>query len=91
MPKRSRPNRYSGEGAKGGCYFSIEETGEEGIARLDVGWSCVVVHDAEIPVTWLAEVVAIATAHKDGVAGFLAEHAYGGGYALVCDPKKEGR
>ena len=88
MAKHTCPNRYHGEGAKGGCYFSIEETEKEGIARLDAGWSCVVVHDAEIPVTWLAEIIAIATAHKGGIAGFLADHDHGGGsYALMCDPK----
>lgn len=89
MAKHTCPNQYRGEGAKGGCYFNIDETEKDGIARLDVGWSCVVVHDAEISVTWLSEIIAIATAHKGGVAGFLAEHDYGGGsYALMRDPKE---
>lgn len=80
-------NEYRAEGARGGCYFEISQsqTNPE-VARLNVGWSCVVVHQKEIPVSWLSELLAIATAHKDGVAGFLAEHNYGGGYALMCDP-----
>ena len=88
MAKHTCPNRFAGEGARGGCYFEIENV-SEGIADLRVGWSCVVVHDKQIPVTWLAEVVAIATGHKGGIAGFLAEHKYGGeSYALMCDPDK---
>lgn len=86
MAKHQCPNRFYGEGARGGCYFDIAPGDREGMARLDVGWSCVVVHRADIPVTWLAELMAIATGHKGGVAGFLAEHNYGGGYALQCDP-----
>ena len=79
-------NRYAGEGANGGCYFEVEHV-KEGRAILSVGWSCVRVHDAEIPVTWLSEIIAIASAHKDGIAGFLKENDYGGGsYALACDP-----
>jgi len=88
MPKHTCPNRFHGEGARGGCYFEIEPGQSEGKAYLDVGWSCVGVHRAEIPVSWLSEVITIATAHKGGIAGFLAEHNYGGGYALMCDPVK---
>lgn len=86
MAKHTCPNRYQGDGARGGCYFEVEAAEREGMAQLDVGWSCVVVHRGEIPVTWLSEVIAIATAHKGGIAGFLAEHNYGGGYAMDCDP-----
>lgn len=81
------PNAYHGEGARGGCYFEITAGEKKEYAQLDVGWSCVVVHQTEIPVTWLAEIIAIATAHKGGVAGFLADHQYGEpSYALMCDP-----
>jgi hypothetical protein len=69
----------------------IGEGTKEGMVQLDVGWSCVVVHHTEIPVSWLSELVALATAHKGGVAGFLAEQKYGGSdgsYALMCDPVK---
>lgn len=86
MAKHTCQNRYQGDGARGGCYFEIEASEKDGVAQLDVGWSCVVVHRAEIPVTWLSEVIAIATGHKGGIAGFLAEHNCGGGYALDCDP-----
>ncbi len=87
MTKHTCANRYAGEGAKGGCFVEIEPAGKEGVAHLDVGWSCVIVHQGEIPVSWLAEVIAIATSHKGGVAGFLEEHRYGGdSYALMCDP-----
>lgn len=86
MAKHTCPNRYAGEGARGGCYFEVEPGESEGMAQLNVGWSCVVVHRKDIPVTWLSELVAIATGHKSGIAGFLAEHNYGGGYALQCDP-----
>jgi len=86
MAKHTCPVRYHGEGARGGCFFEIESGATEGMARLDVGWSCVIVHRKEIPVTWLSELVAIASGHKNGIAGFLAEHNYGGGYALMCDP-----
>lgn len=92
---RARPGRvvhtndfgYEGEGANGCCYVCITPSHREGFAYLDVGWSCVVVHNKDIPVTWLAELVAIATGHKDGVAGFLRDQRYGGdSYALMCDP-----
>lgn len=89
--KHECPNRYHGEGAKGGCYVEVEGAGIEGYAQLDVGWSCVVVHQGAIPVSWLSEVIAIATGHNGGIPGFLAEHRYGGGqsYALMCDPPKD--
>jgi hypothetical protein len=90
MAKHQCPNRFHGEGARGGCYFEIEASENESKALVRVGWSCVTVQDGEIPVTWLAEVLAIATGHKNGIAGFLAEHNYGGGYALQCDPPKAG-
>ncbi len=84
------PNQYAGEGARGGCYFEIAAGEKDEFANLDVGWSCARVHNGEIPVSWLSEVIAIATAHKGGVAGFLAEHQYGGqSYALMCNPVKE--
>jgi hypothetical protein len=86
MAKHICPNRYAGEGARGGCFFEIEAGETEGMARLDVGWSCVVVHRDEVPVTWLSELIAIATGHPGGIAKFLADHNYGGGYALDCDP-----
>lgn len=87
MSKHLCPNRYAGDGAKGGCFFEIETTEKEGVAQLDVGWSCVIVHRGEVPVTWLAELIAIATAHEGGIAGFLKEHDYGApSYALMCDP-----
>ncbi len=75
MAKHQCPNRFHGEGARGGCYFEIEPSEHgEGFADLRVGWSCVTVHDGKIPVTWLSEIIAIATGHKGGVAGFLTEH-----------------
>jgi hypothetical protein len=86
MAKHVCPNRYGGEGARGGCFFEIEPGEKPETAQMRVGWSCVIVHDKEIPVTWLAEVIAIATGHPGGIGGFLAEHNYGGGYALQCDP-----
>lgn len=90
MAKHQCPNRYHREGARGGCFFEIEAADKDGIAQLDVGWSCVIVHQREIPVTWLAEIIAIATAHEGGVEGFLREHDYGGpSYALMCDPGKD--
>lgn len=90
MAKHKSENRYAGEGARGGCYFDIDYV-SEGVANLRVGWSCVVVHQEDIPVSWLSELVAIATAHKDGIAGFLKEHENkigGESYALMCDPVK---
>lgn len=89
MAKHICPNNFHGEGARGGCYFEVRATEREGTADLQVGWSCVVVHDGEIPITWLSEVIAIATAHEGGIAGFLAHHNYGGGYALQCDPPRK--
>jgi hypothetical protein len=87
--KHTCRNYFHGEGARGGCYFEIGTgTGEE-MAQLDVGWSCVVVHQQEIPVTWLSELIAIATAHDGGIGGFLKAHNYGGSdgsYALMCNP-----
>ena len=89
MAKHTCRNYFHGEGARGGCYFEIDATDKEGMAQLDVGWSCVVVHRKEIPVTWLSELIAIATEHKDGIAGFLKDHQDRTGqesYALMCDP-----
>lgn len=84
--KHECPNEYCAEGARGGCYFEISGP-REGEAHLEVGWSCVRVYNGAIPVTWLSEVIAIATAHEGGIAGFLRAHDYGGGsYALMCDP-----
>jgi hypothetical protein len=90
MPSKHKcPNRFAGQGARGGCYFEISESEKDEFAELDVGWSCVVVHRRAIPVTWLAEIVAIATAHDGGIAGFLREHDYGSpSYALMCDPEQ---
>ncbi|MEV4606166.1 hypothetical protein MRBLMR1_001106 [Neorhizobium sp. LMR1-1-1.1] len=81
-------NRFGGEGARGGSFFEIVSPNYEcGTATLRVGHSCVIVHDRDIPITWLAELVAIATEHKDGIGGFLAEHQWSGqSYALMCDP-----
>jgi hypothetical protein len=94
MAKHVCPNLYKGEGARGGCFFEIEAGEKPEHARLRVGWSCVIVHDDykdgkpfEIPVTWLSELIAIATAHPGGIAKFLADHNYGGGYGLMCDPE----
>lgn len=78
--------KYYEEGANGGCYFEIESTERDGIALLNVGWSCVVVHRDEIPITWLAEIIAVATEHKGGVAGFLRDHYGKDSYALMCNP-----
>jgi len=87
MPKHECKNEFRKDGANGACYFEITDTEKEGIAFLDVGWSCVIVHRKEIPISHLAEIIAIATAHKDGIAGFLRETKYGGdSYALMCDP-----
>ena len=86
MLKHRWKNQFIGEGANGGCFVEIESTQKEGIAHLRVGWSCVMVHDAEIPITWLSEVIAIAKAHPEGIAGYLAEYGDGDSYALMCDP-----
>ena len=87
MAKHKCINRFDGEGANGGCYFEIERSNKEDIAILNVGWSNVVVYNGEIPVTWLSELVAIATAHVGGIDGFLKEHDYGQpSYALMCNP-----
>ncbi len=87
MMKHKCENRFRGEGARGGCYFEIEQGSKDDTAILDVGHSCVIVHNREIPVTWLSELVAIANAHNGGIGGFLKEHDYGKpSYALMCDP-----
>jgi hypothetical protein len=77
-------NEFHGEGARGGCYVEIHN--HDGPVHLGVGWACVRVHDGPIPVSWLAEIIAIATAHKGGIQGFLEAHVYGGGWALMVDP-----
>ena len=89
MAKHKCDNRFGGDGARGGSFFEIESPSyEHGTATLRVGHSCVIVHDREIPITWLAELIAIATEHKGGMAGFLREHNWSGdSYALMCDPE----
>jgi len=87
MAKHVCQNAYHGEGARGACFFEISASDREGFAALDVGWSCVIVQRGEIPISWLSELVAIATGHKGGIAGFLAEQKYSGeSYALMVDP-----
>lgn len=89
MAKHQCANAFHGSGARGGCYFEISADGGEEKAWLNVGHSCVVVHDKEIPISWLAEIIAIATAHPEGIPGFLLEYQYavgGESYALMCDP-----
>ncbi len=94
-------NRFSGEGARGGCFVTIErsETQKDScgdpMALLEVGWSCVITvggmrEPCHIPISWLAEVLTIAHDHKGGFAGFLEEHGQGGdpSYALEVDPPK---
>jgi len=50
------------------------------------------VHQKEIPITWLAELIAIATEHKGGIAAFLQHHSWSGdSYALMCDPAQEAK
>ncbi|WP_425070671.1 hypothetical protein [Sagittula sp. S175] len=92
MAKHKCPNRFGGKGARGGSFFEIESPSyEHSTATLRVGHSCVIVHDREIPITWLSELVAIATEHKGGIPGFLRDHNWSGdSYALMCDPAKEG-
>lgn len=92
MAKHTCPNTFYGDGAKGGCYIRIHDgyPQKEGAAFLEVGWSCVRVHSQEIPVSWLAELVAIATDHKGGIPGFLKDHDYSGeSYAMMCDPPEK--
>ena len=83
------PNAFHGEGARGACYIRITATENEGAAHVDVGHSCVGVHDGPMPISWLSELVAIATAHDGGVAGFLKANANGDSYALACDPPSD--
>jgi hypothetical protein len=86
----SCPNAYCGDGAKGACYVNVSAGDKSDHLLLEVGWSCVVVHHTSIPVSWLAELVAIATGHDGGIVGFLREHDYGNpSYALMCDPPSE--
>lgn len=88
MAKHRCENRFGGDGARGGSFFEIDSPNyEHGKANVRVGHSCVIIHDAEIPITWIAELFAIATEHKGGIPGFLADHAWSGdSYALMCDP-----
>ena len=86
---KAKTNQFYAEGANGGCYFRIEELKNK-LIHMDVGWSCVVVHDDSIPISWLSELIAIATSHEGGIGGFLASYQYSGSsYALMCDPIKE--
>ncbi len=88
MAKHKCPNAYNGEGAKGGAYLQLSDFDcRDGEVRLEAGWSCVIVHQKPVPISWIAELIAIATAHKDGIVGFLREQEYGGpSWALMCDP-----
>jgi len=87
--KHKCPNRYVGDGAKGACFVEIEPGTAEDAAYLKAGWSCVIVHNEEIPISWISELIAIAGAHVGGIRGFLEQHNYGGGYALMVDPEKK--
>lgn len=94
-------NAFHSEGARGGCFFIISEAEEKDscgdpVARIEVGWSCVIVagnlgRNSVVPISWLSELIAIATSHEGGIVGFLQEHRYGGSesYALSCDPPRE--
>lgn len=91
--KHKCENAYRGEGARGGSYVDIRATNIENVVFVDVGHSCVVFHNKPIPVTWLAEVIAIAAQEEGGIEGFLKKHGICGNddsfnsYALACDPK----
>ena len=89
MAKHQCPNRFGGDGAHGGSFFEIDSPNyEHGTANVRVGHSCVIVHDAQIPITWIAELFAIATEHKGGIKGFLQDRSWSGeSYALMCDPE----
>lgn len=91
MAKHKCLNRFGGQGARGGSFVEIESLScEHETASVRVGHSCVIMHDAEIPITWIAELFAIATEHKGGIAGFLRDHEWSGNsYALMCDPAQE--
>ena len=83
------PNKVTVQGANGGSYVMISGNDTEDKCRVEVGHSCVVTCDVEIPVTWLA---AILTHAKD--IGF--ENAMGAtdnfpaDYALMCNPPAKG-
>lgn len=90
MPKHQCANRFLGEGARGGCYFEISDSDLPEHAELEVGWSCVVVHLGAVPITWLSEILAIATNYEGGIPGFLLAHngdTASESYALRCDPE----
>lgn len=93
MPKHKCLNQYRGDGARGACYLELDPAEEEGKVHLGVGWSCVVVYQSAkpVPISWIAEVIAIATDHEGGIEGFLRENHYGGSesYALEVDPPEE--
>lgn len=87
MAKHVCPNNFHAEGARGGSFIECYPGDLPETIRLRVGHSCVIVHDKDIPTTWLAEVIAIATEHDGGIAGFLRAHDWGGdSYALMCNP-----
>ena len=90
MAKHVCPNQFHAEGAKGGSFIECYPGDKEETIHLRVGHSCIILHDADIPTTWLAEIIAIARDHKGGIAGFLREHNWDGdSYALMCDPAPE--
>jgi len=93
MAKHKCENRFGGSGASGGSFFEISSPSyDHETATLYVGHSCVIVHQKEIPITWLAELIAIATEHKGGIAAFLQHHGWSGdSYALMCDPAQEAK
>jgi hypothetical protein len=88
--RRKHHKSYSDDGANGGCYVNIDVTNHDGVAWLNVGHSCIKMHDKPIHVTWLAELITIAELHDGGIEGFLKANSrsvLGESYALACDPK----
>ena len=87
MPRRGHvcPNIAEVEGARGGSYVRLAPGEKEGMCRIEVGHSCVVTVDREIPVTWLA---AVLTHAKDigWIAAMGDRELFPADYALMCDP-----
>lgn len=85
---QSIPTYVNVEGARGGSYVHLEQSEREGYCRVEVGHSCVVTVDCELPVTWLA---AILTNAKDvGFRSAMGDFGqFPADYALMCDPDGE--
>lgn len=87
MAKRYEPpTSFEVQGARGGSFVRLSRTDNEERVHVEVGHSCVITVNQEIPVTWLAAV--LTHAKYIGFSSAMGDREqFPADYALMCDPE----